>query len=291
MKPPVFDYVTPGSVDEALDALGSTDGEETKVLAGGQSLLPLLNLRLAHPARLVDLSRVEGLDRIALADGVLTVGALVRQRTAERSAEVRAGCPLMAQAIPLIGHAAIRNRGTVGGSIAHADSAAELPTVVVCLDAELVAQGPGGTRTVPAAEFFTGFFGTALSEDEILTAVRIRAAEPHTGSAYEEVARRHGDFAMVGVAAVVRLDGDAVAEARIAISGVGTAPVRARAAEAGLVGGPATEDRFVAAAAAATADITPGSDLHASAAYRRQLCGVLVERALHTATSRARESR
>ncbi|MBP2366197.1 FAD binding domain-containing protein [Pseudonocardia parietis] len=291
MKPPVFDYVSPGSVEEAIAALGAEGAEETKVLAGGQSLVPLLNLRLAQPARIVDLNGIESLTRITLADGSLTVGALVRQRAAERSSEVRTACPLMAQAIPLIGHSAIRNRGTVGGSIAHADSAAELPTVVVCLDAELVAQGPGGTRVIPAADFFTGFFSTALSEDEVLTAVRVAAAGPHTGSAYEEVARRHGDFAMVGVAAVVRLDGDTVADARIAVSGVGATPVRARAAEAGLIGGTATEDLFAVAAASASAGIAPTSDLHASAAYRRHLCGVLVNRALRTATSRAREGR
>lgn len=293
MKPAVFDYVSPTSLDEAVAALTSPDDDigDVKVLAGGQSLVPLLSLRLAQPGRIVDINGVDSLEEITESAGVLTIGALVRQRTAERSDVVRRACPLMAEAIPLIGHTAIRNRGTVGGSIAHADPAAELPTVAVCLDAELVAQGPGGERTIPAAEFFTGFFTTALAEDEILTAVRIRSAGPGTGAAYEEVARRHGDFAMAGVAAAVRLDGDAVAEARIAISGVGPAPVRASKAEAALAGQAADDRTLAAAADAAVADLNPSSDLHGSAAYRKHIAGVLIRRAVATATARARENR
>jgi carbon-monoxide dehydrogenase medium subunit len=291
MKPAVFDYQSPTSVAEAVQMLAEApdDGGYVKVLAGGQSLVPLLSLRLATPSRLVDINRVGGLDGISDEGGVLTIGALVRQRTAEHSAVVAHACPLMAAALPNIGHTAIRNRGTIGGSIAHADSAAELPTVAICLDAELVAQGPGGERTIPATEFFTGFFSTALAEDEILTAIRIRSAAPGTGAAYEEVARRHGDFAMAGVAAVVRLDGDTVAEARIAISGVDALPVRASKAEAALIGQSLDDATVAAAAEAGIADLNPSADLHGSSAYRKHLAGVLIRKAVRTAADRARE--
>lgn len=292
MKPAVFDYQSPTSVAEAVQMLAEPpDDGDVKVLAGGQSLVPLLSLRLAAPSRLVDINRVDGLDGISEEGGVLTLGALVRQRTAEHSDVVARACPLMAAALPYIGHTAIRNRGTIGGSIAHADSAAELPTVAMCLDAELVAQGPGGERTIPAAEFFTGFFSTALAEDEILTAVRIRSAAAGTGAAYEEVARRHGDFAMTGVAAVVRLDGDTVAEARIAISGVDALPVRASKAEAALVGQSLDDATVAGAAEAAIADLNPSADLHGSSAYRKHLAGVLIRKAVRSAADRAREGK
>ncbi|MBN9098673.1 MULTISPECIES: xanthine dehydrogenase family protein subunit M [unclassified Pseudonocardia] len=291
MKPAAFEYLSPTSIEEAVQALTDPDDGDTKVLAGGQSLVPLLSLRLAQPARIVDINRIPGLGEITESGGVLTIGTLVRQRSAEHSDVVRRACPLMAEALPHIGHTAIRNRGTVGGSIAHADPAAELPTVAACLDAELVARGPRGERVIPAAEFFTGFFTTALAEDEILTAVRIRSAAPGTGAAYEEVSRRHGDFAMAGVAAVVRLDGDVVAEARIAISGVDLVPVRAGKAEAALVGRVVDEPTLVAAAEAGVADLHPSADLHGSAPYRKHLAGVLIRKAVRTAAQRARESR
>lgn len=291
MKPAAFDYLSPTSIAEAVQMLAEPldDGGDVKVLAGGQSLVPLLSLRLAAPGRIVDINRVDGLDGISEEGGVLAIGSLVRQRTAEHSEVVARACPLMAAALPYIGHTAIRNRGTIGGSIAHADSAAELPTVALCLDAELVAQGPGGERTIPAAEFFTGFFSTALAEDEVLTAIRIRSARHGTGAAFEEVARRHGDFAMAGVAAVVRLDGETVAEARIALSGVDAVPVRASKAEAALVGQTVDDTVLAAAADAAVADLNPSADLHGSVAYRRHLAGVLIRKAVRTATHRARE--
>ncbi|WP_132975423.1 FAD binding domain-containing protein, partial [Pseudonocardia dioxanivorans] len=278
MKPPVFDYVSPATLEEAIQALSAPDDGDVKVLAGGQSLVPLLNLRLSQPGLIVDINGLDELTGITEEAGYLTVGALVRQREAELSDVVRTACPLLHEAIPLIGHTAIRNRGTVGGSIAHADPAAELPTVAACLDAELVARGPGGERTIPAADFFTGFFTTALAEDEILTAVRVRSAGPATGAAYEEVARRHGDFAMAGVAAQVRLDGDTVAEARIAISGVDLAPVRATKAEAALAGRTVDDSILDEAADAAVADLSPSSDLHGSAAYRKHVAGVLIRK-------------
>jgi carbon-monoxide dehydrogenase medium subunit len=291
MKPAVFEYLSPRSVSEAIQILATPDDGDTKVLAGGQSLVPLLSLRLAQPSRIVDINGVGELGEITENAGVLTVGALVRQRVAEHSALVRSACSLMAEAIPNIGHTAIRNRGTIGGSIAHADPAAELPTVAVCLDAELVAQGPSGERTIPASEFFAGFFTTALAEDEILTAVRIRSAAPGTGAAYEEVARRHGDFAMAGVAAVVRLDGDTIAEARVALSGVDLVPVRASKAEAALVGQTPDDATLAAAADAAVADLHPSTDLHGSSAYRKHIAGVLIRKAVRIAATRARENR
>ncbi|MGD9985895.1 FAD binding domain-containing protein [Pseudonocardia sp.] len=290
MKPPVFEYVSPASLDDAIAAMSAPDAGDVKVLAGGQSFVPLLSLRLAQPSLVVDINGIDELTGITENAGVLTIGSLVRQRDAEHSDVVAKACPLMAEAIPFIGHTAIRNRGTIGGSIAHADPAAELPTVAACLDADMVARGPAGERTIPAAEFFTGFFTTALAEDEILTAIRVRSAGPATGAAYEEVARRHGDFAMVGVAAQVRLDGDVVAEARIALSGVGIAPVRAGSAEAALTGRTVDDSILEEAAQAAVADLSPSSDLHGSAAYRKHVAGVLIRKAVATAAARAREN-
>lgn len=291
MKPAPFEYWAPTSVDEALKLLsGFDDPGDAKIMAGGQSLMALLNLRLAQPAHIVDLNGVAELSSIKRDNGTLTIGAMTRQRSAEQSAEVAAACPMLVQALRQVGHPQIRNRGTVGGSLAHADPAAELPALAVCLGAELVMRGPSGERTVNAREFFTGFLSTVLAEDEILTAVRIPVAGPATGSTFEEVARRHGDFAMVGVAAQVRLDGDTIAEANIALSGVAGQPVYAAAASAALAGQAPSPEVFAAAGADAAADLDPTSDLHASAAYRKHVAGVLVRRALKVATVRARET-
>lgn len=291
MKPAPFEYWAPSSVDEAVKLLaGFEDPADAKLMAGGQSLMPLLNLRLAQPAHVVDLAGVSELGAIGHDGDVLTIGAMCRQRVAERSSVVAEACPLMVEALLQVGHPAIRNSGTVGGSLAHADPAAELPTVALCLDADLVARGPGGERVIPAGEFFTGFLETALADDEVLTAVRIPAAQRGSGAAFEEVARRHGDFAMAGVAASVRLDGDTIAEARLAVSGVGLAPVRAVEAQEALIGRAPTEDAFDAAARATSAALNPASDLHASSAYRKHVAGVLVRRALRSATTRAREN-
>lgn len=292
MKPAPFEYWSPTSVDEAVKLLsGLDDPGDAKVMAGGQSLMPLLNLRLSQPRHVVDLNAVEGVSGIARDDTILTVGAMCRQRVAERSAEVAAAVPLVVEALGNVGHPAIRNRGTIGGSIAHADPAAELPTVALCLDAEMLAQGPGGVRAIPAAEFFEGFLSTALTEEEILTAVRFPVDGPGCGSAFAEVARRHGDFAMAGVAAHLQLDGDVIANARIAVSGVGLVPVRASDAEEALRGQPPGEEAFAAAAAATSAALDPPTDLHGSGAYRKHVAGVLVKRALTTATDRARGNR
>jgi carbon-monoxide dehydrogenase medium subunit len=275
LKPPPFDYHSPESLDEAL-ALLAEHGDEAKVLAGGQSLVPLLAFRLARPSVLIDLNRVPGLSGIAAADGHLVVGALTREVEAERSADVRRHAPLMAEALPLIGHSAIRNRGTVGGSIAHADPAAELPAVALAAGAELVvASAARGERVIAADDFFQGYFTTALEPDEVLTSVRFPVAPAGTGARFEEAARRHGDFAMVGVGATVRLEGDAVADARLVLIGMADTPVRARAAEQALVGATPGDDLFTAAGAAAVEGLTPPSDLHASSAYRRHVAGVL----------------
>jgi carbon-monoxide dehydrogenase medium subunit len=291
LKPPPFEYRAPRSLDEAL-SLVAEHGEDAKVLAGGQSLVPLMSMRLAHPAVIVDVNGVGELASIDAHDSLLTTGAMVRERAAERSGLVRSRTPLLAVAIPLIGHPAIRSRGTIGGSIAHADPAGELPTVAVALDAEVVARSQErGERTIPAADFFLGFFTTALEADEILTRIRWPAAAPGTGAAFEEACRRHGDFAMVGAAASVRVGAGSIAEARIALLAVADTPVRAHGAEECLVGAAPGDEAFRAAAELASRDLAPPSDLHASSAYRKHVAGVLVRRALEKAMERSRESR
>ncbi|MGH7856247.1 MAG: FAD binding domain-containing protein, partial [Candidatus Binatia bacterium] len=236
MKPAPFEYHSASSLDEAV-ALLARLGDEAKIIAGGQSLVPLLALRLARPAHLVDLNRIDALSKIDAADGGLVIGAMVRQRAAERSGLVRERCPLLAAALPRIGHPAIRNRGTVGGSLAHADPAAELPAVALALEAKLVARSARGERILPASEFFVGHFTTALEPDECLVEIRFPAWPDGAGCAFEEASRRDGDFAMVGVAALLRVaSGGDVADARIALIGVGGTAVRAVDAEALLRG-------------------------------------------------------
>ena len=226
MKPPPFEYHAPGSLPEALDLLARL-GPDAKVLAGGQSLVPLLNLRLARPAHLVDINNLAELGEIQPLDGGLKIGAMVRQRAAERSDLVRERCPLMAEALPFIGHPQIRNRGTVGGSLAHADPASELPAVAAALDADLVVQSVRGERVLKPEDFFVSFLTTSLEPDELLVELRVPAWPSGAGWAYLEISRRHGDFAMVGVASIVRLAADgSVAEARLAYTGAGGAPIR-----------------------------------------------------------------
>ncbi|HZT67025.1 MAG TPA: xanthine dehydrogenase family protein subunit M [Acidimicrobiales bacterium] len=290
MKPPPFEYRAPTSVEEALDLLWE-HGDEARPLAGGQSLVPLMALRLARPSLLVDLAGVAGLDAIGSANGSVTVGAMVRERAAERSAEIAGSAPLLAAALPLIGHPAIRSRGTVGGSLSHADPAGELPAVALAAEAVMVARSHQGERTIPAADFFTGYFSTALAPDELLTEVRWPEAADGSGAAFEEVARRHGDFAMVGVAAMVSLEAGKITSARLALSGVSDTPVRAGDAEAALVGVAPGDEAFGEAAQLAAAALSPPSDLHGSSAYRRHVAGVLVRRALAVAVARAQGSR
>lgn len=287
MKPPRFEYHRAGSVDEAVELLAQ-HGDDAKVLAGGQSLVPLLSLRLARPAHLVDINRLPGLDMIENGQG-LRLGATVRHRGIERSDVVRAANPLLAHAVRFIGHGAIRNRGTIGGSIAHADPAAELPAVLLALDGDVEACSARGTRTIAASALFEGFLTTSLAPDELLTAVRVPAAP--AGWSFQEFSRRSGDFAIVGVAATVRLDGaGAISEARLAFSGVDQVPVRAVAAESMLAGQAPSTELWQTAANTAASSLEPGSDIHGSSTYRKHLAAVLAERALAEAHDRARNA-
>jgi carbon-monoxide dehydrogenase medium subunit len=289
VKPPVFAYTAVRSVDEAVAELAE-HGDAVKLLAGGQSLVPLLNMRLTTPGRLVDLNRVGQLDSIVARDGGVAIGAMTRQRAAERSALVAATVPLLADALPWVGHFQIRNRGTIGGSLCHADPAAELPAVAACLDARFTVRGPSGSRVLGAEAFFRTYLTTALDPTELLTEVWFPATVPGAGSAWIEFARRHGDYALVGVGAVVTLAGERIGEARLALTGVGDRPVRARDAEALLAGEPLTAARLADAAAAVRRAIDPGGDIHATREHRRHLAGVLAGRALRLAAARAQAS-
>jgi carbon-monoxide dehydrogenase medium subunit len=290
VKPAAFAYHAPDTLEEAL-ALRAAHAGEGVALAGGQSLVPILNLRLAAPSVLIDLRRIRELAAVTVERGRLRLGAMTRQRDAERSTEVGAASSLLAQALPWVGHPSTRNRGTVGGSLAHADPAAELPTVALALDAELELHSARGGRVVAAEDFFHGFMSTAIEPDELLVAISLPVDGPRTGTSFVEVARRHGDFALVAAAAVVRLrDDEGIAAARVVIAGVDGTPVRAHAAEQQLEGARPHPGLFAEAAARAAADLEPHDDLHASAAYRRHVAGVLVARVLRTAAERAREA-
>jgi carbon-monoxide dehydrogenase medium subunit len=283
-------YVAPTSLDEALTLLAD-HGDDAKLLAGGQSLVPLLALRLSFPSTLIDLSGVGGLDYIRRENGHLAIGAMTRERTAERSDVVRESVPLLAEAMPLIGHLAIRNRGTIGGSAAHADPSAEIPAVLLALDGELVVRSSArGERTIGARDFFQGFFTTALDPDEALTELRFPVAQPGTGVAFEEATRRHGDFAMVGAAAVVRTEGGHIVEGRITLFGVSDTPIRREQAERVLVGAEPSAQTFEESAALAADSLTPPSDIHGTSTYRKHLVRVLVRRALAKAAERSKEA-
>ncbi|MDQ7849491.1 MAG: xanthine dehydrogenase family protein subunit M [Armatimonadota bacterium] len=290
MKPAPFRYAAPRSVGEAL-ALLQEYGPKAKVLAGGQSLVPLLHMRLARPEVLVDINRIRALAYIRRRDDRLHIGALTRQRAVEASATVRRHVPLLWEAIRSVGHPQIRNRGTVGGSLAHADPAAELPAVVAALDAELVVAGPEGERVLSPEEFFTGYLTTALQPTELLVEIRFPPPGEGTGSAFVEVARRQGDFALVGVAAVLQRRDGAIGQARLAFTGVGPGPVRAREAERLLQGETATPRLFAQAAREASTRLEPPDDIHATAQYRRDLAAVLAHRALEAAWQRSRGRR
>ncbi len=290
MKPPIVEYVAVRSTEDALAELARY-GDDAKLLAGGQSLMPILNMRLAAPRRLVDLNRVQELAYIEERNGGVAIGAMTRQRAVERSALVAQGVPLLADAMPWVGHFQIRNRGTIGGSLAHADPAAELPAVAACLDAQLIARGPRGVRTLTADQLYATYLTTTLEPTEMLVETWWPAVSPRTGHAWLEFARRHGDYALVGVAAAVTLSDDAVAAARLALTGVGGRPVRAREAERYLAGVPLTDHVLGAVADAVRRAIDPESDIHATAEYRRHLAGVLAVRALRLAAQRARPVR
>ena len=287
MKPPAFEYVAVASTEEAVAQLAA-HGDDARLLAGGQSLMPILNMRLATPGRLVDLNRVGALSYIVERRGGVAIGAMTRQRTAERSELVATAVPLLAEALPWVGHTAIRNRGTIGGSLAHADPAAELPAVAVCLDARFTVRGEAGERTLAAREFFRGYLTTALAPTELLAEVWFPSALPGTGAAWIEFARRHGDYALVGVAAVVTLEGSTVRRASLAVTGVDGVPVRAIDAERLLIGAPLSAESMAAAAESVRRTLEPQDDIHATAAYRRHLAGILIVRALTRAGDRAR---
>jgi aerobic carbon-monoxide dehydrogenase medium subunit len=287
MKTPRFEYHAPRTVDEVVGLLGE-HGDEAKVLAGGQSLVPLLAMRLARPGHLVDINDVDGLSGISTLNGTVVFGSTTRERQAESSPVVRERLPVLAAALPQIGHVSIRNRGTVGGSIAHADASAELPAVATITGAEMVVRSARGQRIIPAEQFFQGHFTTALADDELLVEVRMPQGPPGAGWAFEEVARRHGDFALVGVAAMVALDTSGrIDAARLCLIGVADRPLRASTAEASLAGGEPTADVFTAAAEEAAKDLRPASDMHGSSEYRQHLARVTVRRALQAAASAA----
>lgn len=286
MKPAKFDYHAPTTVDEAI-ALLVRYGGDAKVLAGGQSLVPLLNFRLARPAALIDLNRITSLAYIREHDGHLRFGAMTRQRTIEFSPVVARRQPLLREATRWVGHLPIRSRGTIGGSIAHADPSAEYPAVLTALDGEVVARGSKGERTLAPHALFETYLTTSLAPDEIITEVRLPALPDGAGCAFEEFARRHGDFAIVGVAAAVWRE-DGRAHARLATAGVGGTPERLRACE-DIVERDGLGDAAIDAAARRASEIVqPDSDIHASADYRRHLAGVLTERALKRARETAR---
>jgi carbon-monoxide dehydrogenase medium subunit len=285
LKPSPFQYYAPESIGDVVSLL-TQYGDEAKPLAGGQSLVPMMSLRLVSYRHLVDLRRVRGLDAIDRVDGRVRVGAMVRQAVAEKDPAV-AAVPLLAKSIPHIGHFQIRNRGTVGGSIAHADPASELPAVVLALDAVLEATGPSGPRQIPASSFFESTWQTSLEEAEVLTAVEFPLWLGASGFAVEEVARRHGDFALVGAVVGVTLESERITRAAIAMLGVGATPVRCHDAEAALIAGGTAADLMDVGRAAA-AGLHPIDDVHASAAYRKHVAPAIVRRALARALEEAR---
>jgi carbon-monoxide dehydrogenase medium subunit len=287
MRSAPFQYHVATSVEHATELLDSF-GDDGKALAGGQSLIPLLALRFAQPAHLVDLNRVPGLSGIQeRSDDGLSIGALTRTADIESSSVVGQRAPLLREAAGLVGHAAIRNRGTIGGSVAHADPAAELPAALVALDATLRISGRDGEREVPAEDFFQGYYTTDLGESDILTELLIPQSPLGSGSAFVEESRRRGDFAMAGAAAVLTMDAGQCINARVVLMGVSDKPYRAREAESVLVGSSVNALDVDRAAEAATAQLTPGGDIHASSEYRRALAAVVTGRALQLARQRA----
>ena len=293
MKPPPFEYRVPDRVEEALEVLAES-GYDARPLAGGQSLVPMLNFRLARPSVLVDLNRIEALFGCEdLPDGGVRIGAMTRQADLERLPRIHEAAPLLAAAAAHVAHPPIRNRGTLGGSLAHADPAAELPTAALALDAAMLVRGPGGERRVAAADFFLAPFATGLAPEELLVAVEFPRGSATAGWAFEEVARRRGDYALAAAAVVVELAGDdRIERARIALVNAADRPLSAAEASAALVGQPASAGAIAAAAEiAATRDADPPADVHASAAYRRRLVRVTTRRALERAVAAAREKR
>ena len=289
MKPPPLRYEGPESLGDAV-ALLAEAGDEAKVLAGGQSLVPLLNMRMARPTLLVDINRIAGLGTVEAADGGVRVGAVARQSAAEASRVVQTRCPLLAECLPYVGHFVTRNRGTVAGSIAHADASAELPLVLLTLAGSVVAVSARGRRVVPADELFVTHFTTTLEADELIVETLWPGAEQGSGFAFEELAQRTGDYALAMAACALRLEEGRVAAARIGLGAVGDRPTLASEAAALLAGQAVDGSLAREAGAAAARAVEPAGDLHASSAYRRHLTAVLVERAVRRAWRNAQEA-
>jgi carbon-monoxide dehydrogenase medium subunit len=287
MYPAQFEYHTPGTVKDALALLGKL-GDDAKLLAGGHSLLPAMKLRLAQPKHLVDLRKVPGLSGIKEEGGMLVIGAMTTHYAIESSAVVKAKCPVLAATAGLIGDPMVRNMGTIGGSLAHADPAADYPAVIIACGAEMVAEGPKGKRTIRADDFFKGLLTTALAADEILTEVRVPVCGPKVGCAYQKFPHPASRFAVVGVAAVLTVDGGKVSKAGIGITGAGTKAVRAKGVEAGLTG-KALDDATVRAAAEKAPDgVDVQADLQGSEEYKRHLLKVFARRAIEAASAPAK---
>jgi carbon-monoxide dehydrogenase medium subunit len=287
MKPPKFEYLRATTLDEALSALEAAEGDG-KIIAGGQSLVPMLNFRLLSPSVLIDINGIEELAFLEEQDdGGLRIGALTRHHTLEMSETVKRLFPVISDAMQHVAHLAIRNRGTIGGSITHADPAAELPMMMILLDAEITLASPDGRRNVPAEEFFVGALTSAVEENEIVTEIYLPPLPSGSGWAFEEVARRLGDFALAAVGVVLKIAGGRVEYVRVGVMGVGETPMRMHDAETALLGEALDGNVIDRAVDAVRAAVEPMTDLHASADYRRHLVGVLVRRAIETAWKRA----
>ena len=282
MKPAKFEYHAPATVEAAIVLLAQYQGE-ARLLAGGQSLVPMMNFRLAAPSAIIDLNRIPDLGYIRAEAGTVRIGAMTRHRAIEFSPLVAQHLPLLAEAIKLVAHLPIRTRGTIGGSIAHADPAAELPMVLQALEGEVVARGTGGERVIKAMDFFEGLMTTSLRNDEMIVEVRLRVMAKQAGWAVEEFARRRGDFAIAAIAAVVERAGEHCRKARLATAGIGEVSTRLTAAEEVLERDGLSDTAIAAAAAKAAELVSPLSDQQSSAEYRRHLTGVLTERALRRA--------
>ncbi|WP_158553366.1 FAD binding domain-containing protein [Peribacillus saganii] len=289
MKPPKFSYLRPNDLAEALDLLAEY-GEDAKIMSGGQSLIPLLNMRLSTPRYIIDIGRVKELHGIKEEEDAIVIGGMTRHVDVEKSELIKEKCPLLTEGIRWVGHTQIRSRGTIGGSIAHADPSAELPCILTALRGEIVVASKEDEFTLTPEEFFLSYLLTSLEPDQLIKGIRFPKLNKNSGYAFEEVARRHGDFALVEVAAVINLDKDGkVAEAQIALGGANAVPFVPLETEEFLIGKEPNETILKEAATLQLEDLDPEGDIHGSKEYRRYLTGVLLQRALHTAVKRARE--
>lgn len=291
MRPKAFDYFSPSTLEEAVSLLGE-HASDARILAGGQSLLPIMKLRLAAPAILIDITRVSELDYVrGNGNGTIAIGALATHDTLEHEAMLRMRCPVVAETASHIADLQVRNRGTMGGNCCHAAPESDYPPLLLALDADFEVRGSSGARVVPASDFFTGLFSTALAAEELLTEIRFPAISGRVGGAHLKLARRYNDYGIVSVVALVKLDADRNAEdVRVAVGHAAPTPVRARSVEAALRGQHLTNELIRQAASEVTADIDPSPDLHASSNYRKKVAAVLVERAVNLAQERAKEA-